>query len=155
MEDMPKDSKRFIHKTVITWDEEKQAFLCSIGNKTIEIAASFESKRHEGMLTPEELFVDSIEDFIKDTFIDSAKRNNLEILSYESEGHGIVEKVEDKLMFTEIKIRPQIVVALSNQAQKAKELIEFAGNNCPILNLLRCKVNIYPEIKTGLQYDKF
>ena len=154
MVDLPKDSKRFTHKTVITWDEEKQSFLCSIGNKTIEIAASSESKRHEGMLTPEELFVDSIEGFIKDAFIDSAKRNNLEILSYESEGHGIVEKVEDKLMFTEIKIRPQIVIASSIQARKAKELIESAGKNCPILNFLKCKVSIYPEIKIGVQYDK-
>jgi len=150
MVDLPKDSKRFTHKTVITWDEEKQSFLCSIGNKTIEIAASSESKRHEGMLTPEELFVDSIEGFIKDAFIDSAKRNNLEILSYESEGHGIVEKVEGKLMFTEIKIRPQIIVAANGQVGKAKELIEFAGKNCPILNFLRCKVSIYPEIKIGL-----
>jgi len=150
MEDMPKDSKRFTHKTVITWDEEKQAFLCSIGNKTIEIAASQESKRHEGMLTPEELFVDSIEGFIKDAFIDSAKRNNLEILSYESEGHGIVEKVEDKFMFTEIKIRPQIIVATNVQVGKAKELIELAGENFAIASLIRCKIRIYPEIKIGL-----
>ena len=150
MEDMPKDSKRFIHKTVITWDEEKQSFLCPIGNKTIEIFASSESKRHEGMLTPEELFVDSIEGFIKDTFIDSAKRNNLEILSYESEGHGILENAEDKLMFTEIKIRPQIVVATNGQAGKAKELIELAGKNCAIASLITCKIKIYPEIKIGL-----
>jgi len=154
MEDIKKDKKRFTHMAVVTWSEEKKAFLCSFGKQTIEIAASQESKRHEGMLTSEELFVDSIEGFIKDAFIDSAKRNNLEILSYESEGHGIVEKVEDKLMFTEIKIRPQIVIASSIQAGKAKELIEFAGKNCPILNFLKCKVNIYPEIKIGVQYDK-
>jgi len=150
MEDIPKDSKRFTHKTVITWDEEKQAFLCSVGNKTIEIVASQESKRHEGMLTPEELFVDSIAGFIKDAFIDSAKRNNLEILSYESEGHGIVEKVEDKFMFTEIKIRPQIVVATNGQVGKAKELIELAGENCAIVSLITCKIRVYPEIKIGL-----
>ncbi len=150
MEDIPKDSKRFTHKTVITWDEEKQAFLCSIGKKTIEIAASQESKRHEGMLTPEQLFVDSIEGFIKDAFIDSAKRNNLEILSYESEGHGIVEKVEDKFMFTEIKIWPQIIVASSSQIEKAKELIELAGKNCFISNFITCKVNVCPGIKIGL-----
>jgi len=108
-----KGNKRFTHKTVITWNEERKVFLCSIGNKTIEIAASQEPKRHEGMLTPGELFVDSIEGFIKDAFIDSAARNSIEVLSYESEGHGIVEKVGDMFMFTEIKIRPQIVVATS------------------------------------------
>ncbi len=39
----------------------------------------------------------------------------------------------------EIKIRTQIVVASSSQAEKAKKLIGFAENNCPILNFLRCE----------------
>jgi organic hydroperoxide reductase OsmC/OhrA len=150
MEGKTNDNKRFTHKTVVTWDEEKKAFLCSLGKQTIEIAASPESKKHEGMWTPEELFVASIEGFIKDAFIDSAKRNNLEILSYESEKQGIVEKAGDKLMFTEIKIRPQIVVASSGQIEKAKELIELAGKNCFIPNFITCKVSVYPEIKVGL-----
>ena len=150
MEDIKKDKKRFIHMAVVTWSEEKKAFLCSFGKQTIEIAASQESKGHEGVFTPEGLFVDSIEGFIKDAFIDSAKRNNLEILSYESEGHGIVEKVEDKLMFTEIKIRPQIVISTNGHAGEAKELIELAGKNCSISNFIRCKVSVYPEIKVGL-----
>jgi len=149
MEDISKDCKRFTHKTVVTWNEEKQAFLCSIGNKTIEIAASPESKRHEGMRTPEELFVVSIEGFIKDAFMDSAKRNNLEVLSYKSEGHGIVEKIGDKLIFTEIKIRPQIVVATNSLAEKAKELIGLVGENCAIARLITCKISIYPEIQVG------
>ena len=91
MEDISKDSKRFTHKTVVTWNEENKVLLCALGKQTIEIAASPEFKKHKGMWTPEELFVTSIEDFVKDAFMDSAKRNNLEILSYESEGHGIVK----------------------------------------------------------------
>ena len=148
--DSSKGNKNSIHKAIVTWDEKNKSFLCFVRNKTIKVAASLESKTHDDMLTPEELFVDSIEDFIKDTFIDSAKRNNLGILRYESEGHGIVEKVEDKLMFTEIKIRPQIVIAANGQIGKVKELIDSAGKNCPILDFLRCKVNIYPEIKVGV-----
>ena len=146
---MPEDNKRFSHKAVIIWNEEKKAFLCSIGNKTIEIAASSESKRHESMLTPEELFVDSIEGFIKEAFIDSAKRNNLEVLSYTNEGQGIVEKVKDNLMFTEIRIRPKIIVATNSQVAQAKELMESAGKDCFISNFITAKINIEPEIKTG------
>jgi len=149
MEGITKDNKRFTHKTVVVWNEEKKAFLCSLGKQTIEIVASPESKKHEGMWTPEELFVASVEGFIKDTFIDYAKRNNFEFLSYESEAEGVVEKVEDRLMFTEIKIRPQIVVASSGQVKKAKELIGLAGKNCFISNFITCKVSVYPKIKIG------
>jgi len=152
---MAEDNRESIHKTVITWNEEKKAFLCSVGNRTIEIVASPASKRHDDMFTPEELFVDSVEGFIKDAFMDFAKRNNLEVLSYESEGQGIVKKVEDKLIFTEIKIRPQITVATNSQIEKAKELIKIAVKDCFISNFITAKINIKPEIKTGSRYDGF
>lgn len=145
--DSSKGNKNSIHKAVVTWDEKNKSFLCFVGNKTIKVAASLESKTHDDMLTPEELFVDSIESFVKDTFMDAAKRNKIEVLSYDSEGRGIVDKVENKLMFTEINIRPQIVVMTKSQAEKAKELIELAGENFDIASLIRCKIRIYPEIK--------
>ena len=99
---MLEDNKRSGHKAVITWNEARKAFLCSAGNKTIEIVASKESKRHDDIVTPEELFVDSIAGFIKDAFLESAKRSSIKIKSYDSEGQGIVGKDGEKLFFTEI-----------------------------------------------------
>ena len=52
-------------------------------------------------------------------------------------------------MFSEIKIRPKIVVAWSNKVEKAKELIELAKDNCLISNSIKSKVTVYPEIKIG------
>lgn len=150
MEDITKGNNKFTYKTVVTWNEEKKVFLCSFGEQTIEIAASPESKKHEGMWTPEELFVASIEGFIKDAFIDSAKKSGFEFLSYESRAEWVVEKVEDKFMFTEIKIWPQIAVASSGQIGKAKELIEIARKDCFIINFVKCKIDVYPKIKIGL-----
>jgi len=42
-----KNNKGFSHKTVITWDKKKKAFLCFPGKKTIEIAESLELKKHD------------------------------------------------------------------------------------------------------------
>ena len=94
-----------------------------------------------------ELFVVSVEGFVKDAFIDLAKKNGLAFLSYESTAQGVIEKVEGKLRFTEIKIWPWIVVASSGQIEKAKELIKLAGENSALLNLVKCKISIYPEIR--------
>lgn len=142
-----KDNKRFTHKTVITWNEVKKTFLCSLGKKTIEIAESLECKKHDDIWTPKELFVASVEGSVKDAFMDLAKKNGLELLSYESTAQGVIEKVEDKLKFTEVKIWPRIAVASSGQIEKAKELIKLAGENCAITGLVTCKISVYPEIE--------
>ncbi|MDD5503800.1 MAG: hypothetical protein PHV77_00600 [Candidatus Omnitrophica bacterium] len=63
-----KGTKDSIHKSVVTWDEKEKVFLCSIGHKTIKIAASLGAKTHDDMVTPEELFVDSVEGFINTLF---------------------------------------------------------------------------------------
>ena len=149
MEEITKGNKRFTHKTVIIWSEEKEAFLCSSGGRTIEIATSRESKKHEGMWTPEELFVASVQGFIKDAFIDSAKKSGFEFLSYKSKAEEIVEKAEERFTFTEIKIWPKITVVSSGHIEKAKELIELVVKDCFISNFITCKVNVYPEIKIG------
>ncbi len=150
-----KDNKRFTHKTVMTWDKKKNAFLCSLANKTIEIAESLEFKKHDDMWTPKELFVVSVEGFVKDAFIDLAEKNALEFLSYASTAQGVIEKVEDKLRFTEIKIWPRIVVVSSGQIEKTKELIKLAGENCAIASLDTCKISVYPEIESSVLEKEF
>jgi len=56
------------HTAVISWNKERGAFLCVAGGKTTEIAASPELKKHEGMRTPEELFVETAACAVRDAF---------------------------------------------------------------------------------------
>lgn len=142
-------NKKFIYKTTVTWREEKKGFLCSFGKETIEIATPPEFKGHEGMWTPEDLFVASVNVCIKTTFLYYAQKNNFEFLGYESDAEGILERVENKFMFSEIKVMPKIVVTLSNQIEKAKELIKLAEEDCVISNSIVSKVTVYPEISIG------
>ena len=150
MEDVRNENKRVAHKVVVTWDDEKKAFLCSLGEKTIEIAASPESKKHEGIWTPEELFIASVEGFLKDAFVKYAKRNNFDFLSYESKAEGTIGKIGDRLMFSEIKLKPKIAVSSNGQIGKAKELINLAEKNCFMSNFITAKITVTPEIKVGL-----
>lgn len=150
MKDVRNENKRVTHKVVVTWDDEKKAFLCSLGKKTIEIATSSESKKYEGMWTPEELFIASVEGFLKDSFVNHAKRNSFDFLSYESKAEGTIEKIGDRLVFSEIKIKPKIAVKLNSQIEKAKELIRLAEKDCFISNFITAKITVYPEIKTRL-----
>jgi len=150
METMQSKNRKGTHRAVVRWDKEKEVFLCSFGRNTIEIAESSECKKREGVWTPEELFIASIEGFLKDAFIDQAKRNNLDFLNYESKVEGIITKVKGKLTFSEIKIRPRITVSSNQQIEKAIELIELAEKDCFKSDFITAKITVYPEIRIGL-----
>lgn len=141
--------KKFVYKTTVTWREEKKGFLCSFGKETIEISTPPEFKGHEGLWTPEDLFVASVNVCIKTTFLHYAAKNNLEFLSYESDAEGILERAENKFMFSEIKVSPKIVVTSSDKIEKAKELVKLAEENCLISNSIKSKVIVEPEISMG------
>ena len=142
-------ARKFIYRTSVSWTEEKKGILCSAGKPVIEVATPPEFKGHEGMWTPEELFVASVNICIKTTFLYYAQRDEFEFVSYESEAEGVLERVEDKFMFSEIKIKPKITVALKDQIKKAKELIKLAEENCLISNSIKSKIEVIAEIKTA------
>ncbi|MCK5306820.1 MAG: OsmC family protein [Candidatus Omnitrophica bacterium] len=145
---MERKSKKFIYKTNVTWTEEKKGILCSAGKPTIEVATPPEFKGHEGIWTPEELFVAAVNICIKTTFLHYAQKSNLKFLSYESEAEGILERVGNQFIFSEIKVKPKIKVKSVSQTEKAKELIQFSEKNCLISNSIKTKVEVIPEILT-------
>jgi len=141
-------NRKFIYRTKVSWVEEKKGILCSSGKPTIEVATPPEFKGHEGMWTPEELFVASVNICIKTTFLHYAQKNNFEFLSYESEAEGILERTGNQFMFSEIKVKPKISIKSSSQVEKVKELIQLSEKNCLITNSIKTKVEVIPEIST-------
>jgi organic hydroperoxide reductase OsmC/OhrA len=143
-----RENKKFIYRTKVSWAEEKKGFLSSSGKPTIEVATPPEFKGHEGIWTPEELFVASVNICIKTTFLHYAQKHNFEFLNYESEAEGVLERVGDQFMFSEIKVRPKIKVSSNSQVEEAGELIKLSEKNCLISNSIKTKVHIEPEIST-------
>ena len=130
-------SKKFIYKTIVTWNREKKGFLSSVGKQTIEIATPPEFKGHEGIWTPEDLFVASVNSCIMTTFLYYIEKEETKFLSYKCEAEGILERTENKFMFSEIKIRPYILVKQENDIQIVKDIIELCKKNCLISNSIK------------------
>jgi len=149
MGDVKLKSKKFIYRTKVSWVREKKGILSSAGKPDIEVAVPPEFRGHEDIWTPEDLFVASVNACIKTTFLYYAQKNNLEFLSYESEAEGILERVENGFMFTEIKVMPRIRIAADSQLEKAKEIMSLSEKNCLISNSIKSKVEVLPEIFTG------
>jgi len=143
--------RKFIYRTKVAWRGEKKGLLSSSGKPAIEVATPPEFKGHEGIWTPEELFVASVNVCVETTFLYYAGRENFDFLSYESEAEGVLEHLEGRFAMSVIKIRPRIKVKSRDLVEKARELIGLSEKNCLISNSIKSRVELEPEILTEAQ----
>jgi peroxiredoxin-like protein len=113
----------------------------------VAVATPPEFKGHEGIWSPEDLFVASANVCLMTTFLAVAERAGLPLASYESAAEGRLELVEGKFQFTAITLKPTITLKAVSDAAKAKELIEKAEANCLISNSMKAKVTLEPVIQ--------
>ena len=144
---MLKESPRFIYKNSIKWQSEKRGLLLSSGKPDIEVATPPEFGGHPGIWTPEDLFVASVNGCIMTTFLYYAEKENLEILSYESQAQGVLERIESQFIFTEIILKPSVSVKKDSDILKANNLFGLVEKKCLISNSIKSKVEVIPEIR--------
>lgn len=149
MAEIRQKGKRFIYRTNLSWKEEKKGLLTSSDRPAIEVSTPFEFKGHAGIWTPEELFVSSVNICIMTTFLYYAGKEAIKLLSYQSECEGILERIDKGFIFSEIIVKPRILIKEDNNIQKARELMELSEKKCLISNSIKTKIKVIPEIKIG------
>jgi organic hydroperoxide reductase OsmC/OhrA len=80
--------------------------LSSTGKPDIQVSTPPEFKGHEGIWSPEDLFVASVNVCVMSTFLALAERAGLAFMSYESDAEGRVELAEGKLQVTSVTLIP-------------------------------------------------
>jgi peroxiredoxin-like protein len=140
-------SKVYLYHTTVTWTEQRKGIISCAGKPDVAVATPPEFKGHEGIWSPEDLFVASANICLMTTFLAVAERAGLAFSAYESTAEGRLELVEGKFQFTAITIKPTITLESSADAAKAKELIEKAEANCLISNSMKAKVTLEPVIR--------
>ena len=144
---MEQKSKVYLYQTVVKWTEQRKGMISCSGKPEVQVATPPEFKGHEGIWSPEDLFVSSANVCLMTTFLAVAERAGLAFSSYESTAEGRLELVEGKFQFTAITIRPTITLTVGEDASKAKELIEKAERNCLISNSMKAIVTLEPTIR--------
>ena len=119
-------SKVYLYHTTVKWTEQRKGTISCAGKPDVSVATPPEFKGHEGIWSPEDLFVASANVCLMTTFLAVAERAGLPFASYESAAEGRLELVEGKFQFTAIAIRPTITLEAASDTAKAKELIEKA-----------------------------
>jgi organic hydroperoxide reductase OsmC/OhrA len=137
-------AKSYRYVTSVRWTGEKKGALTSVGKPPIEAATPPEFKGHEGIWSPEDLYVASVNVCIMSTFLAFAGRASLVFTAYESEAEGVLDFVDGRFLFTKIIVRPRIALGSSEDRATAEEILHKAEKNCLVTNSIRTEVTLEP-----------
>jgi organic hydroperoxide reductase OsmC/OhrA len=136
--------KSFRYTTSVRWTGEKKGMMDVSGKPAVEVATPPEFKGHEGIWSPEDLFVASVNSCIMTTFLAFAGRAGLAFEGYESDAEGVLEFVDGRLLFTKVVVRPRVKLASGEDRAKAEEIMHKVERNCLVSNSIRTEVLLEP-----------
>ena len=137
-------AKSYRYSTSVQWTGEKKGALTAVGKPSVEVGTPPEFKGHEGIWSPEDLYVASVNVCILSSFLAFAGRAGIAFEKYESEAEGLLEFVDDRFVFTKIVVRPRIALRPGEERAKAEEILHQAERSCLISNSIRTEVVLEP-----------
>ena len=124
----------------VSCQSEHSAKIIFAGGKEFEIGPAPEFGGKEGILNPEEMIVGAVNSCLMMTLFYFLKKNNIEIVFYESEATGTVEKEKEGLRFTGIDVKAILTISSEDIIEKAKQLGQLAEKYCLVSRSLSCPV---------------
>lgn len=139
-------SKTFTYRTKVKWNEERKGVLSCDGKPDIDVATPPEFKGHEGIWTPEDLYVAALSSCFMTTFLGTAAWKELKFLSFECDAEGTLARPDKEFLFTHAHLRPRVVLPEDGDEELARWCLEFAENDCLIAHSIGTKISMEPEI---------
>jgi peroxiredoxin-like protein len=137
-------AKSYRYPMSVQWTGEKKGMMTVAGKPAVEVATPPEFKGHEGIWSPEDLFVASVNSCIMTTFLAFADRAGLGYEKFESEAEGLLEFVDGRFLFTKIVVRPRVALRSGEDRAKAEEILQKAERNCLVSNSIRTEIILEP-----------
>jgi peroxiredoxin-like protein len=137
----------YLYNTEVEWTGDRHGELRAPTLPDLEIDAPPEFKGHEGVWTPEHLFVASVNSCFMTTFLAIAENSKLEFVKFNAQAEGTLEKVEGQgLMITHITLRPKVIIKHSRDAERAFRIFQMAEKHCLISNSIRSETKLEPQV---------
>jgi peroxiredoxin-like protein len=138
---------RYFYTTEVEWIGERSGDLRAPVLPNLKVDAPPEFKGHEGVWTPEHLFVASINSCFMTTFLAIAENSKLDFVSFKADAKGKLEKIDGRgFIMTEVVLRPKLVIRHARDAERAIRILEKAEKNCLISNSIKTETKLEPEI---------
>ena len=126
--------------------EDNPAKTTMSGTREVEVGPPPVYGGSELALNPEEMFVASINSCIMLVFYHFAKKLKVEVLSYNSEAQGKVEKTKNGLRFTSVELKAEVVLGGNNQVDRIEEIAQLAEKYCLVSGSVACPVEYGVEV---------
>jgi organic hydroperoxide reductase OsmC/OhrA len=140
------DDKTFSYNVRTTWRSARQGVLAAEARPDIAIGSPREWKGTGEQWAPEELLVGSVNSCIMLTFLTLAKARGVDLVGYDSDAEGTLEKVGGVYQMTKITIRPRVVVASEAQRDAAHRAMGHVEAHCFMSQSVKATVTLIPEI---------
>jgi peroxiredoxin-like protein len=138
---------QYFYKTEVEWTGERRGELRAPALPKLEVDAPPEFKGHDGVWTPEHLFVAAVNSCFMTTFLAIAENSKLEFVKFNADAEGKLENVEGQgLMITHITLRPKLVIKNCRDAERALRIFQKAEKNCLITNSIRTATKLIPQV---------
>jgi len=148
------------YNTTVTWKGEHWGHVKMGNGPEMDFSAPPDAQGHPGVLTPEDAFVAAVNTCVMMMFIWAAERFKLNLVSYDcyAEGAKLIE-LDRTEIFTQVALRPKIVVRADGQEQAAVEkrvqrALESARKYSLVANSIKSELVVEPEVSilsTGRQ----
>lgn len=141
---------KYSYSTEVEWTGERHGDLRAPVLPQLQIDAPPEFKGHDGVWTPEHLFVASVNSCFMTTFLAIAENSKLDIVSFKAGATGKLEKLSDHgFVMTEITLRPTLVISNPRDFERANRILEKAEKHCLISNSIRSETKLKAEISVA------
>ena len=130
----------FTYSNTVQWTGEHKGTLAHIGKPDIQFATPPEFGGHVGIISPEDLFVSSINTCFMTTFLAFAKKADINLRSYNSTASGTLSKVEGKRQFTIICL----AISIDSDADDEiiTSMIEKVKQHSIAVNSIKAQVDV-------------
>lgn len=138
----------------VNWDHDRKGIMCSpellmegSGNTCIEIATPPQfPKGIPGIWSPEHLFTAAVSSCFMTTFLSIAENSKLSFTAFTCRSTGKLERVDGKLMMSEVLIEPLLTILHESERDKAVRILEKTEAACLISNSIRSNVTMKPTV---------
>jgi len=137
------------YQVKVNWKKDRKGIASSTSlPSTVEVATPPEFPQGvPGIWSPEHLLVAAVNSCLMTTFLAIAENSKLEFLNFESNAVGKLQKIDGKLMISEITLSPVVSVKYEKDKEKATRLLEKSEAVCLISNSIKSKIILEPHVK--------
>jgi organic hydroperoxide reductase OsmC/OhrA len=142
-----------MYHTTVEWTGEHWGHIVMGNGPEMDFSAPPDAHGHQGVFTPEDAFVASVNTCIMMMFVWATERFKLDLQSYtcRAEGTKLIE-LDRTEIFTDVKLWPQIVIAAGEEdpdrvEARTRRALKAAGKYSLVANSLKSEITIEPSIE--------